>query len=57
MSTIKITRDELRELYYSKTVKEVAVGLGVSRQTVYELLKKHGIPPKEPKGNKVEIVD
>lgn len=57
MDTIKLTREELRELYYNNPVAQVAKGLGVSRQTVYELLKKHGIPLKEPKGTKVEVVD
>lgn len=52
----KITREELRELYYNNTVAEVARRLGVSRQTVYERLKQHKIPPKEPKGS-LEVVD
>ena len=48
---MKITKEELAELYYNNPVAQVARRLGVSRETIYQRIREFGIPLKEPKGS------
>lgn len=49
METKQVSREWLREQYETRTVKEIAEELGVSKPTVYKALKDAGIPRKNPK--------
>lgn len=58
MAKRKITKEEFKMLYYSMTNDELAEDLNVTKQTVFELVKKFGIKPKG-KGyhRKINIID
>ena len=44
-----MTKEKLRELYFSTTNKELADKLGVSKVTLITTIKRYGIPVKTPK--------
>jgi len=59
---MKITKDELRELYNSLTLAELCEMIGYSTpKSVYRLLKRNGIPLKSGdnrgKRNIVTVID
>jgi len=56
MSEIVMTKDELRDLYMTRPMKEVCARLGGVRPArVYSLLQKAGIPRKQAHKHPVDI--
>ncbi len=57
MKTRQITKDELKRLYSTMTVREVAEHLGIHTATLYKLLDQAGIERKNSERVKIELVD
>lgn len=52
---MEITKDELEKMYNSMTIPELIEKLGISRPTIYILLKENGIKLKGNVGNKKKV--
>jgi hypothetical protein len=50
---IKLTKKQLKEKYYSQSIKELTKELGITTPTLMRLLKKHNI---EKKGQQTKVV-
>lgn len=57
--SMKITKEELADLYYGMRVADAAKKLGVSVRTFLTYIKKSGIQPKKRKGSlpRIEIIE
>lgn len=52
---MKITKEELKELYDTKSISEICVHLSISQPTLYKLLRKANIKTRRPRHH-VEVI-
>jgi transposase len=56
MAEIEIKKDKLQEMINTLSIAEVAKVLGVTKQTVYNLVRRHGLD-KPDRMTRVVVID